>query len=40
MRKQAEDVRNVIANRYFELNDIYEVRDAKGQGSQRIRVDR
>ena len=25
----AEDVRNVIANRYFELNDIYEVRDAK-----------
>ena len=27
--KTAEDVRNVIANRYFELNDIYEVRDAK-----------
>lgn len=27
--KVAEDVRNVIANRYFELNDIYEVRDAK-----------
>jgi F-type H+-transporting ATPase subunit gamma len=27
--KIAEDVRNVIANRYFELNDIYEVRDAK-----------
>lgn len=27
--KAAEDVRNVIANRYFELNDIYEVRDAK-----------
>ena len=25
----AEDGRNVIANRYFELNDIYEVRDAK-----------
>ena len=25
----AEDVRNVIANRYFELNDIYAVRDAK-----------
>lgn len=27
--KAAEDVRNIIANRYFELNDIYEVRDAK-----------
>ena len=27
--KVAEDVRIVIANRYFELNDIYEVRDAK-----------
>lgn len=27
--KVAEDVRNVIANRYFGLNDIYEVRDAK-----------
>ena len=27
--KVAEDVRNIIANRYFELNDIYEVRDAK-----------
>lgn len=27
--KQAEEVRNVIANRYFELNDIYEIRDAK-----------
>ena len=27
--KIAEDVRNVIANRYLELNDIYEVRDAK-----------
>ena len=27
--KVAEDVRNVIANRYFELNEIYEVRDAK-----------
>ena len=27
--KVAEDVRNVIANWYFELNDIYEVRDAK-----------
>ena len=26
--KVAEDVRNVIANRYFELNYIYEVRDA------------
>lgn len=25
----AEAVRNIIANRYFELNDIYEVRDAK-----------
>ncbi len=25
----AEDVRNIIANRYFELNDIYEVRDAR-----------
>ncbi len=29
--KTAEDVRNVIANRYFELNDIYEVRDATGE---------
>ena len=27
--KVAEDVCNVIANRYFELNDIYEIRDAK-----------
>lgn len=27
--RMAEDVRNVIANRYFELNDIYEVRDTK-----------
>lgn len=27
--KVSEDVCNVIANRYFELNDIYEVRDAK-----------
>lgn len=27
--KIAEDVRNVIANRYFQLNDIYEIRDAK-----------
>ena len=27
--KVAEDVCNIIANRYFELNDIYEVRDAK-----------
>lgn len=27
--KVAEDVRNVIANRYFQLNDIYEVRDSK-----------
>lgn len=27
--KDAEAVRNIIANRYFELNDIYEVRDAK-----------
>lgn len=27
--KVAEAVCNIIANRYFELNDIYEVRDAK-----------
>lgn len=27
--KDAEAVRNIIANRYFELNDIYEIRDAK-----------
>lgn len=27
--KVAEDVCNVIANRYFELNDIYEIQDAK-----------
>lgn len=27
--KIAEDVRNVIANRYFTLSDIYETRDAK-----------
>ncbi len=27
--KVTEEVCNVIANRYFELNDIYEVRDAK-----------
>ncbi len=27
--KVAEDVRNVVANRYFTLNDIYETRDAK-----------
>ena len=27
--KVAEDVRNVIANLYFTLNDIYETRDAK-----------
>ena len=27
--KVAEDVCNVIANRYFELNDIYQKRDAK-----------
>ena len=27
--KLAEDVCNIIANRYFELNDIYEIRDAK-----------
>ena len=27
--KAAEDVCNIIANRYFELNDIYEIRDAK-----------
>lgn len=27
--KVAEDVRNTIANRYFELNDIYEARDTK-----------
>lgn len=25
----AETARNIIANRYFELNDIYEIRDAK-----------
>lgn len=28
-KKVAEEVCNVIANRYFELNDIYEKRDAK-----------
>lgn len=27
--KVAEDVCNIIANRYFELNDIYEIREAK-----------
>ncbi|MDR3118828.1 MAG: DUF3826 domain-containing protein [Mediterranea sp.] len=27
--KDAEDVCNIIANRYFELNDIYGIRDAK-----------
>ena len=27
--KTAENVCNVIANRYFELNEIYEIRDAK-----------
>lgn len=27
--KAAEDVCNIIANRYFELNDIYEIRDVK-----------
>lgn len=27
--KTAEIARNIIANRYFELNDIYEIRDAK-----------
>ena len=27
--KAAEDVCNIIANRYFELNDIFEIRDAK-----------
>lgn len=27
--KAAEDVCNIIANRYFELNDIYEIRDAR-----------
>lgn len=27
--KVVEDVRNVIANRYFQLNDIYEIRDNK-----------
>ena len=27
--KVADDVCNIIANRYFELNDIYEIRDAK-----------
>lgn len=30
-QKDAEAVRNIIANRYFELNDIYEVRDAKAK---------
>ncbi|NDV83292.1 DUF3826 domain-containing protein [Bacteroides sp. 51] len=29
--KDAENVRNIIANRYFELNDIYEIRDAKAK---------
>ena len=28
-KNAAENVRNIIANRYFELNDIYEVRDNK-----------
>jgi len=28
-QKDAEAVRNIIANRYFELNDIYEIRDGK-----------
>ena len=32
--KVAEDVCNVIANRYFELNDIYEIRDAKVKAVQ------
>lgn len=27
--KTAEEVRNIIANRYFALNDIYEIRDKK-----------
>lgn len=27
--KEAEEVTNIIANRYFELNDIYDARDAK-----------
>lgn len=27
--KHAEEVRNTIANRYFELYDIYEIRDKK-----------
>lgn len=27
--QRAEEVRNLIANRYFELNDIYEIRDKK-----------
>lgn len=27
--KRAEEVRNIIANRYFALNDIYETRDKK-----------
>lgn len=27
--QHAEEVRNIIANRYFELNDIYEIRDKK-----------
>jgi hypothetical protein len=29
--KDAETVCNIIANRYFELNDIYEVRDTKAK---------
>ena len=36
--KVAEDVRNVIANRYFELNDIYEVRDAKVKKIKEARL--
>ena len=35
--KTAENVCNVIANRYFELNDIYEIRDAK---VKTVRLDR
>lgn len=29
--KVAQEVRNIIANRYFKLNDIYEVRDVKAK---------
>lgn len=36
--KVAEDVCNVIANRYFELNDIYEIRDAKVKAVKESRL--